>query len=181
MTFVALANVTAAPKVSTQLPNKTLDSLDSRIIPGGKNNETPLIAKPDRPWAFYLQYYSGTALEKEESYNQFHYGTQFSMRPIDLRASIGTGTAAFSISKISPLLSSISLSNGVEPIYRYGLDWMLKTSDGLGSFANTKRLQLFGAVGLNDLTGTDRRFSVEVGIGLSLTGVTCNALFGVHF
>lgn len=178
LTFVWLP-LSAAPKVTTQLPNTTMNDQSALKTHQGKAEIIP--TKTDRTWAAFVQYYNGTVLEKDESYHQFHYGVQASFDPFDLRASVSERTAAFSASMPKPLLSNIQLSDSMEPFYRYGLDWILKTSDGLESFANTKRLQVFAAVGLKDIGYLDRRISAEVGVGLSLTGFSSHVLIGCHF
>ncbi len=170
----------AAPKVTTQMPNSTLEDKSALKTHQGDGPEmTPI--KTERTWAAFVQYYNGTVLEKDESYHQFHYGIQGSFAPLDLRVSAAERTAALSVSVPNPLLSKFQISDSMEPFYRYGLDWILKTSDGLESFANTKRLQGFAAIGLKDVAFLDRRLSTEVGIGLSLTGVTSHVFIGGHF
>lgn len=179
LTFVWLEAL-AAPKVTTQLPNKTLDKQES-LQAANPEAENELPQKAQRMWAFYLQYYSGTLLERNESYDQIHYGGQFSLDPIDLRASISEKAAALSVSRRVNLLSPLQAAKLIEPFYRYGLDWLLKTSDGVGAFGNTKRLQAFAAIGLQDVGYLNRRVSTEAGVGFALTGVSYHFLIGIHF
>jgi hypothetical protein len=179
LTFVWL-ELHAAPKVTTQLPNKTLDKQESLLSSNQQAQiETP--QKAQRMWAFYLQYYSGTLLEKSESYDFLHYGAQFSLDAIDLRTSISEKAAAISVSKRVTLLSPLQVATLIEPFSRYGLDWMLKTSDGLSAFGNTKRIQAFATLGLQDVGYLNRRVSTEAGVGLALTGISYHFLIGIHF
>ena len=179
LTFVWL-HTEAAPKVTTQLPNTSMEDRSALKTHQGDGPQTTP-AKTERVWALFVQYYNGTVLEKDESYHQFHYGVQGSFAPVDLRVSASEKTASLSASIPEPLMSTIQISDSMEPFYRYGLDWILKTSDGLESFANTKRLQAFASIGLKDVAYFDRRFSAEVGVGLSLTGFCSHVFVGYHF
>ncbi|MFN7905771.1 MAG: hypothetical protein ACK5P5_11370 [Pseudobdellovibrionaceae bacterium] len=179
LTFVWLPAL-AAPKVTTQLPGHTFKDNDP-LKSGRQNDSVMTSAKSERVWAFFVQYYAGTPLEKDETYNKFHYGVQGSFRPLDLRVSIHDKTAALSASVPNALLSPIPVSESIEPFYRWGIDWFLKTSDGLEFMANTKRLQAFGSLGLKDVGLADRRFSLELGLGLGLNGLTYHGLIGIHF
>lgn len=90
-------------------------------------------------------------------------------------------------SDLNLLFLGVEKSQGLDwpdfykPYWRYGFGYVLNSDEGLATFLNTRRLHLKLGLGFNDLLDTEQRNSLELGVGIGMTGIFYYLQFGHYF
>lgn len=68
-----------------------------------------------------------------------------------------------------------------QPYWRYGFGFALNSDEGLATFLNTRRIHAKLGFGFNDFLETEKKNSLELGLGLGMTGVFYYLQFAHYF